>query len=93
MNVPTKRRKRPHCRNVTRAIPVRKRRTKEWKAGDFYESCGGHPVLCTEADEGDPHGGLLGISLVDGTYGHGCSKSACAPRRLTVAQAMKMREA
>ncbi len=65
---------------------------KNWRVGDLYESCGGHPVLCTDAEEGDPHGGLYGISLVDGSEGHGCSKSACAPRRLTLKQALALRE-
>lgn len=66
---------------------------RPWKAGDLYESCGGHPVLCTDAEQEDSHGGLYGISLVDGSEGHGCSKVACAPRRLTLEQALAMRAA
>jgi hypothetical protein len=37
-------------------------------------------------------GGLYGISLVDGSFGHGCSKVACDPRRLSLKQALKLRE-
>lgn len=58
-----------------------------FRVGDIYEDCAYHPVLCTEAADGD----LWGVSLIDGSYPRGCSVFHCGPKRLTVEQAYQMR--
>ena len=52
--------------------------------GDIYESCGYHPVLCTQTDDD----GVWGVSLIDGSFGHGCDINHCGVRELTIAEAM-----
>jgi len=52
--------------------------------GGFYYDCAYHPVLCTESDEE----GVAGISLVDGSMPRSCSLKHCAPKPLTLKQAL-----
>ena len=56
----------------------------EIHVGDIYESCSFHPVLCTNKDDD----GIWGISLIDGSLGHGCDLNNCGVRKLTVSEAM-----
>lgn len=60
---------------------------RSFKPGDLYLDCAGHPVLCTESD-GEQIGG---ISLVDGTWPRGCSILSCHPKRISIAQALKIK--
>jgi hypothetical protein len=60
------------------------------KVGDIYEDCAYHPVLCTLADyEGDE---LAGISLIDGSSPRSCSPTHCGPVRLTVEEAVAIKQ-
>ncbi len=54
--------------------------------GDFYEDCAYHPVLCTYADDDC----VEGISLIDGVS-KGCSVHACAPKKISFKQAIKLK--
>ena len=58
--------------------------------GDIYEDCAFHPVLCTRVDyEVDK---LEGISLIDGSAPRSCSLRYCGPFRLTVEDALAIKE-
>lgn len=58
--------------------------------GDIYEDCAYHPVLCTLADyDGDE---LAGISLIDGSSPRSCSPTFCGPARLTVEEAVAIKQ-
>ncbi len=58
--------------------------------GDIYEACNCHPVLCSEVDYEQDH--IEGISLIDGRLGYGCSLKHCGVFKMTVAQALKVKE-
>lgn len=60
------------------------------EAGDFYEDCRYHPVLCVAADYSPEGDDLQGISLVDGGIGS-CSPRHCGPVKLTSEQAIERR--
>ncbi len=80
------------------------RRLPRIRPGDLYEDCGLHVVLCLEAgpvrwgrspwrrrilgiaDDWD----LAGISLYDLSRPRCCSAKHCAPRKLTIAEALEM---
>ena len=65
-------------------------RSDRIEVGDLYEDCAYHPVLCTLADyEGDE---LNGISLIDGSQPRSCSPTHCGPVRLTVAEALAIKQ-
>jgi len=68
--------------------------SEEIDVGDFYEDCSYHPVLCTEVevDDDDNVVGVSGISLVDGSMPRSCSIKHCAPRKLTLIEAIELRE-
>jgi hypothetical protein len=59
-----------------------------FKLGDIYLDCSWTPCVVTEAETyglswaGPWDQDLSGISLLDGSYGHGCSAFHCAPERL-----------
>ena len=57
--------------------------------GDLYEDCSFHPVVCVEVDSGRDE--IFGISLIDGSYMRNCSLRFCGVRKLTIAQAWKIR--
>lgn len=57
--------------------------------GDIYEDCDYHPVLCTEVDGDD----IAGISLIDGTMPRSCSLSHCAVQRMSLEEAIELRDA
>lgn len=64
--------------------------TDRIEVGDIYEDCAYHPVLCTLADyEGDE---LAGISLIDGSSPRSCSPTHCGPMRLTVGEAVAIKQ-
>jgi hypothetical protein len=56
----------------------------EVRPGDFYEDCFHHPCLCVRVDSDE----ISGISLVDGSSPRICSIAGCAPRRLTLEEAL-----
>jgi hypothetical protein len=56
-----------------------------FKPGDYYEDCSLHPCLCTEVDE---HGGISGISLIDGSSPRSCDIVRCGVRKLTLDEVM-----
>jgi hypothetical protein len=51
------------------------------KPGDYYEDCSFHPCLCIAADG---HGGISGISLIDGSFPRTCDIAHCGVRKLTL---------
>lgn len=53
--------------------------------GEIYEDCFYHPCVCTSVDDDE----IQGISLVDGSYPRSCSIEHCAPRKLTVEEALR----
>ena len=55
--------------------------------GDLFEDCRSHPCLGIEANSAADPDGVQGISLIDGTLCN-CSLSHCAPRKLTVEEAV-----
>lgn len=58
--------------------------------GDIYEDCDTHPVLCTSSSiEEDT---VEGISLIDGSIPHSCSYVHCDVLRLSVAEAVHLRQ-
>jgi hypothetical protein len=73
------------------------------RPGDIYEDCGFHPCLCYLAEPVRASRGwrcllrvqqdldLSGISLLDGSRPRSCSTRHCAPRKLTLDQALSMR--
>jgi hypothetical protein len=67
------------------------------RAGDVYEDCAYHPVLCTEAwREGWWDWNLAGVSLLDGSQPRCCSARYCGVRKMDpreVAFRLKRREA
>jgi hypothetical protein len=58
--------------------------------GDIYEDCAYHPVLCTYISYADDE--VMGISLVDGTAPRSCSLRHCGVRKLSLAEAVEMRD-
>ncbi|MGM9485549.1 hypothetical protein ACS5PN_30450 [Roseateles sp. NT4] len=59
-------------------------------AGDIYEDCAYHPVLCVNVDYTTDD--IQGISLVDGTHPRSCSLRHCGIRKLTVEEAWHIRQ-
>lgn len=57
------------------------------KVGDIYEDCNYHPCLCT-ISKGDY---LEGISLIDGSSPRSCSIIHCAPRKITLKEALEIK--
>ena len=72
-------------------MPVEVHNASELARGDIYEDCAYHPCLCVSVGEPDDPDGVLGISLVDGSYPHSCSVEHCGVRRLTVDEALQWR--
>jgi hypothetical protein len=62
----------------------------KFKPGDYYEDCSFHPCLCTEVDE---HGGISGISLIDGSSPRNCDINYCGVRRLTLDEVLLWKKA
>lgn len=58
------------------------------KIGDIYQDCAYHPVLCTSSCGDD----IEGISLIDGSWPRCCSIRNCAPRKISLKEAMKIKE-
>lgn len=74
-------------------MPVSKKTALFIKVGDIYEDCAYHPVLCTSVKgEDETNASVTGISLIDGSYGRTCSIPGCGVKKLTVAQAVKIKE-
>jgi len=61
---------------------------KKWHIGDFYEDCAYHPCLVTCID-GDV---ISGISLIDGSSPRSCSISHCGVVKLTLKQALDIKQ-
>jgi hypothetical protein len=57
--------------------------------GGLYEDCAYHPCLCIEVDE--PERGLMGISLIDGSFPRSCSIDHCGPEVITIHEAVLIR--
>jgi hypothetical protein len=57
------------------------------RVGSFYRDCAGHPVLCTEARDGN----VTGISLIDGSFPRGCSLQHCVPEKLSLKEALAIK--
>ncbi len=65
------------------------------KVGDFFEDCGYHPVLCTDAhyDKKNKYeSAIVGISLIDGSSPRQCSIAYCSPRRISFKEAIDIKE-
>ncbi|NGO75745.1 hypothetical protein G6045_08665 [Streptomyces sp. YC504] len=60
------------------------------RAGDVYEDCSFHPVLCTEIDD-DGDAVLSGISLIDGSFPRSCDARYCSPIRIPVEEVMTIK--
>lgn len=58
--------------------------------GDMYEDCDYHPVLCTSSSIEEDH--VEGISLIDGSMPRSCSYVHCDVQRLSVAEAVHLRQ-
>jgi hypothetical protein len=58
--------------------------------GDIYEDCAYHPVLCTHVSYADDE--IIGISLVDGSAPRSCSLRHCGVRKLSIAEALELRD-
>jgi hypothetical protein len=63
----------------------------DFQPGDYYEDCAFHPCLCIRVDRDIEDDGLLGVSLVDGSYPRSCSLRHCGVRKLTFAEALHWR--
>ena len=58
-------------------------------AGDIYEDCACHPVICIGVDyETDE---IWGVSLIDGSQPRNCSLRHCGIRKLSVEEAWKIK--
>ena len=57
------------------------------RAGDLYEDCRNHPMLCIDLKDGDE---LVGISLIDGEQGS-CSLGDCGVEKLELGDAVAIR--
>ena len=60
-------------------------RVQTFKPGDIYEDCSFHPCLCIEVDD---HGGISGISLIDGSFPRSCDIEHCGVKKLTLEEAL-----
>jgi len=58
------------------------------KPGDIYEDCSYHPVLCTNTDDDE----IEGISLIDGSSPRCCSLSHCNVTKLSLKEAIHIKE-
>ena len=58
--------------------------------GDCYIDCAYHPCIIVGWSWEDGYGPLEGISLIDGMV-RGCSLSACAPRKISIEDAIEYR--
>lgn len=61
-------------------------RPEKIRAGDIYEDCAFHPVLCTRVDVNDDQIGddVYGISLMDATAPRACSVKHCGVVKLSI---------
>jgi hypothetical protein len=63
---------------------------EQFAPGDIYEDCAYHPVFCVSASEEDDE--IWGISLIDGSYPRNCSLAHCGVRKLTVGEALALKQ-
>lgn len=81
---------RSHVWQELRDAGIGKNRSRKFKVGDIYYDCAYHPCVCAVVNLKEDM--LEGISLVDGCYPRCCSIMNCGPTKITMKQALFMKE-